>query len=497
VLVIAPLLIANGAFLTTQLGAEFVPRLREGSLVINTVRLAGVSLDESVRYSTHIERHLLEKFPDEIEMVWTRTGTAEVATDPMGLEVSDVFLTLTPREEWMRAETQDELVEEISGELEGMPGMRAVYMQPIEMRVNEMVAGIRADVGVKLFGDDFDQLREKAAEIARVVEGIEGAADVTVEQVTGLPLLQVEVDREAAARFGIDADQVLAVVESMGTRIVGEVREEGMRFDLAVTLPDAYREDPERLGRILVTAPGGERVPLSRLATVRVEEGPSTIQREWQKRRITVQSNVRGRDVASFVAEVQETVASRIELPPGWYVRYGGQFEHLERARERLYIVVPLALLLIAGLLYVTYRRWSDVAAVFVSVPFAVVGGVVALWLRGIPFSISAAVGFIALSGVAVLGEMVLVSRLRQLLDDGLAAGDAVREAAISRIRPVLMTALVASFGFLPMALNTGLGAEVQRPLATVVIGGIVTSTLTTLLIFPVLYRALVLRRAS
>jgi cobalt-zinc-cadmium resistance protein CzcA len=320
---------------------------------------------------------------------------------------------------------------------------------------------------------------------------------VTVEQVTGLPLLQVEVDREAAARFGIDADQVLAVVESMGTRIVGEVREEGMRFDLAVTLPDAYREDPERLGRILVTAPGGERVPLSRLATVRVEEGPSTIQREWQKRRITVQSNVRGRDVASFVAEVQETVASRIELPPGWYVRYGGQFEHLERARERLYIVVPLALLLIAGLLYVTYRRWSDVAAVFVSVPFAVVGGVVALWLRGIPFSISAAVGFIALSGVAVLGEMVLVSRLRQLLDDGLAAGDAVREAAISRIRPVLMTALVASFGFLPMALNTGLGAEVQRPLATVVIGGIVTSTLTTLLIFPVLYRALVLRRAS
>ena len=488
VLVLTGLTLMSAIFLATRLGSEFVPRLREMSIVINAVRLAGVSLDESIRYGTRIERLLLERFPDEIAHIWTRTGTAEVATDPMGLELSDVFMTLAPREEWSRARTQDELVRQMSAELEGMPGMRTVFTQPIEMRLNEMIAGIRADVGVKLFGDDFEVLREKADEIRSVVEGTTGAADVTVEQLTGAPVLQITVDREAIARFGIPAQEVLEVVESMANRRVGEIVEGQRRFDLAVRIDERFMDDPAGIGRILLTTAGGERLPLERLADIRVIDGPATISREWAKRRITVQSNVRDRDMGSFVSEIRQKIQEHVELPSGYYVRFGGQFEHLERARTRLLVVVPLALLLIFVLLYFSFGRARDAWLVFTGVPFAAVGGIVALWLRGLPFTISAGVGFVALSGVAVLGQLVLASRIRQLMERGTQLQVAVSEAAETRLRPVLMTGLVASFGFLPMALNTGIGAEVQRPLATVLIGGVITSMLATLIVMPVLY---------
>lgn len=484
----AALLIVGAALAATRLGSEFVPRLSEGTLVINTVRLAEVSLSESIRYGSQIERVLLSRFPDEVRRVWTRTGTAEVATDPMGVELSDVFITLKPRAQWKRAATQEELVNEMKAELADLPGMRMAFLQPIEMRVNEMIAGVRSDVGIKLFGDDLDVLKAKAREMETLVRAIPGAADVTVEQVTGQPVLEITVDRAAVSRYGIPARSVLDVVEAVGTRIVGEVREGERRFDLAVRLSEEYREEPTKLATIPVNAPGGERVPLGRLTTMKERSGPTTIQREWGKRRLVVQANVRERDLGGFVAEVRRTLDEKLELPAGYYLRYGGQFEHLERAQTRLLIVVPVALALIFLLLYLTYQRVLDAVRIFAGVPFALVGGVLALLLRGLPFSISAAVGFIALSGVSVLGDMVLVSRIRALLEQGQALGEAIRQAAVSRLRPVVMTAAVAAIGFVPMALNTGVGAEVQRPLATVVIGGVLSSTLLTLVVLPVLY---------
>ena len=488
VLAVAGFLLVSSVLLATRLGSEFVPRLREGAIVINTVRLAGVSVDESVRYGTQIERTIMAAFPDEVERVWSRTGTAEVATDPMGVEVSDVFMTLRDRGRWKRARSQDDLVRAMEERLGGLPGMRMVYTQPIEMRVNEMVAGIRSDVGVKLFGDDFAILRRKSREIEQVMRETRGAADVYAEQVTGQPMLQIDVDREAIARHGINAREVLDVVETLGTREVGEMQEGERRFPIAVRLDDRYRTDLGAVGRIPVTGATGERVPLGRLARIATVEGPSTIHREWAKRRVVVQANVRGRDVGGYVAEIRRRIEREVALPAGYYVRFGGQFEHLERAQRRLMIVVPLALGLVFGLLYLTFRSLPDATRVFVAVPLAVIGGVIALWVRGLPFSISAAIGFIALSGVSVLNALVLVSTIRQMLASGIAVESAVPAAAEQRLRPVLMTALVASLGFVPMALNTGIGAEVQRPLATVVIGGVVSSTILTLFVLPVVY---------
>ncbi len=487
VLAVTALLLANSVFLATQLGAQFVPRLREQAVVINTVRLAGVSLDESVRYGTQIEKVLMERFPDEIEHVWTRTGTAEVATDPMGLELSDVFITLTPRDEWKRGETQDEIVAAMQAELEGLPGMRQIYTQPIEMRVNEMLAGIRADVGIMIYGDDFDILKATATMVQQKVEELPTAQDVTMEQVTGQPVLQIEVDREAIGRYGVAAGDVLRVIESIGTRKVGEIREGQRSFDLVLRLDDRYRDNADAIEDLLVVTADGKRIPLGQVAKIRTLEGPSTIRRDWGKRRVVVQANVADDDVAGFVEAVQAKM-SEVDFPNGYYVTYGGQFENLERAQNRLLVVVPLALLLVFTLLLLTYGRAIDAARVFTGVPFAAVGGVLALWIRGIPFSISAGVGFVALSGIAVLGDMVLASTIRRLQDEGTPLVEAVREGALMRMRPVLMTGLVAAIGFLPMALNTGVGAEVQRPLATVVIGGVLTSTLATLVVMPVLF---------
>ncbi|ABS26584.1 efflux RND transporter permease subunit [Anaeromyxobacter sp. Fw109-5] len=483
--------VAAAGLLATRLGSEFIPRLSEGTIVVNTVRLADVSLEESLRYGTRIEQVLRARFPDEVKRVWSRTGTAEVATDPMGVELTDVFVTLQPRERWTRAETQEELAARMQEALASLPGMRLSFLQPIEMRVNEMIAGVRGDLGVKVFGDDLDVLKATAREVERIVREVPGAADVSVEQITGQPVLEVRVDRAAVARHGVAARDVLDVVEAVGTRVAGEVREGERRFPLAVRLRAPYREDPEKLATVPVRTPSGDRVPLGRLATIREVSGPTTIQREWGKRRVVVQANVRGRDLGGFVSEVRRRLDAELELPEGYWLRYGGQFENLERARSRLLVVVPAALLLIFGLLYLTYRRALDALRIFAGVPFAMIGGVVALLARGMPFSISAAVGFIALSGVSVLGDMVLVSRVRQLLARGRPLAEAVREAAITRLRPVLMTAAVAAIGFVPMAVNTGVGAEVQRPLATVVIGGVLSSTLLTLVVLPVLYASM------
>ncbi|HET9952536.1 MAG TPA: CusA/CzcA family heavy metal efflux RND transporter [Candidatus Eisenbacteria bacterium] len=489
VLAAAVVALGVGVALAPRLGSEFVPRLSEGALVLNTVRLAGVSVDESVRYGTRIEQALLGAFPDEIERIWTRTGTAEVATDAMGSEVSDIFVTLRHRAAWKKARTQQELVAAMEKTLESMPGMRVIFTQPIEMRMNEMVAGVRSDLGVKIFGDDLELLRSKASEVERVVREVPGAADVVTEQLTGMPTLAIEVDRRAAARLGVPAGEILDVIEALGSREVGVMQEGARRIPIAVTLEEAYRRDLDMLGSIVLTARDGARIPLADVASIRRVEAPAAINREWGRRRAVVQANVRGRDVGSFAADVRRAVEARVALPPGAFIRYGGQFEHLVRAQRRLFVVVPLALLLVAALLYASLRRPVDVVRVFAAVPLAGVGGVVALWMRGLPFSISAAVGFIALSGVAVLNALVLVSTLRELEAGGMARMEAIRTAAERRLRPVLMTSLVASLGFVPMAFNTGIGAEVQRPLATVVIGGLFSSTLLTLFVLPVFYR--------
>lgn len=484
------LLVAFG-MIAPRLGSEFVPRLSEGAICINVVRLAGTDLEESVRANTKMEVAIRAAFPDEVEHVWSRAGTAEVATDPMGVELTDVFITLRPRHQWTKARTQAELTERIEKAVRDMPGQRNAMTQPIEMRMNEMISGVKSDVGVKIYGDDFDVLVKQAKEVEAVLRSVQGSADINVEQVTGQPVLQVKIKQDEIARHGVPAQAVLDLVESVGAKPLGEVVEGQVRFPLAVRLPERDRSGPGAIGNVLVATPSGGRIPLSRLADVQVVEGPSTIQREWGQRRITVTCNVRGRDLGGFVTEARRKVAERVQLPSGRYsVAWGGQFEQLERARLRLMIVVPVALGLIFGLLCATYGNLLDAVRVFTGIPFAWVGGIVALWLRDMPFSISAGIGFIALSGVAVLDDMILVSYVRHLRDRGVAPTEAVERAALTRLRPVLMTALVACLGFVPMALSTGTGAEVQRPLATVVIGGVVGALVMSLLVLRVLYQA-------
>jgi cobalt-zinc-cadmium resistance protein CzcA len=485
----ASVLIVAFGIIAPNLGSEFVPRLSEGAIAIGVVRLAGTDLDESVRYNTQMERVILATFPDEVEHVWSRVGTAEVATDPMGVELTDTFVTLKPRSEWKKAKTQAELTDLLDKTLRDLPGQRLAYSQPIEMRMNEMVSGVRADLGVKLFGDEFDVLVQKAQEIELILKSIDGSADVNTEQITGQPMLQIKVNQDQVARYGVSAQAILDLVESIGSKPLGEVVEGQLRFPLVVRLPEEFRGTPAAIKAMLIATPSGERIPLARLASVEIVEGPSTITRESGQRRITITSNVRGRDLGTFVAEARQKIGDKISLPSGRYrVEYGGQFENLQRAQTRLLIVVPIALLLIFGLLYMTYHNVVDALRVFTGIPFAWVGGIFALWLRDMPFSISAGVGFIAMSGVAVLDDMILVSYIRQLRQRGLPLDEAVTQAAVTRLRPVLMTTLVASFGFLPMAFSEGMGAEVQRPLATVVIGGVIGAMIMSLLVLRVLY---------
>jgi cobalt-zinc-cadmium resistance protein CzcA len=472
-----------------NLGSEFVPRLSEGAIAINVIRLTGTDLDDSIRYNTQMERAILSEFPDEVEHVWSRVGSAEIATDPMGTELTDLFITLKPRDVWKKAHSQADLTTLIEEHLRDMPGQRLAFLQPIEMRMNEMVTGSRADLAVKLYGDDLDTLATKGHEIENILKDIPGAADVSTEQLTGQPVLQVKLDQEQLARHGVAAKVVTDIIESVGSKPLGEVIEGQLRFPLVVRLPETMRAGTRGIGAILVPTASGERLPLSQLADIRAIQGPSTITREWGQRRVTVSANVRGRDIGSFVAEAESRLKKHFTLPPGrYFYEFGGQFEHLQRAQKRLMIVVPVAAILIFTLLYLTYHNFVDALRVFTGVPFGWVGGIFALWLRGMPFSISAAIGFIALSGVAVLDDMILVSYVRQLRNKGLSLDNAVMQAAITRLRPVLMTTLVASLGFLPMAFSTGVGAEVQRPLATVVIGGVIGAMVMSLLVLRVLY---------
>ncbi len=483
------LLIVAFGIIAPNLGSEFVPKLSEGAVTINVVRLAGTDLAESIRYNTQMERAILQEFPEEVEHVWTRIGSAEVATDPMGIELCDVFITLTPRSQWKRATTQAELTELIQQSMRELPGQRIAMTQPIEMRLNEMISGVRSDVAVKLFGDDFDVLVDKAEEIQKVLLSVKGHADVAVEQITGQPVLQIKIKQDEVARYGVSANQVLQLVESLGSYKLGEVYDGQLRFPLIVRLPEGVRASGEAIGAVQLRTASGQRIPLARLADIHLTEGPSTITREWGYRRINISSNIRGRDMGSFVAEAKQHIEEEVKLPPGRYhLEWGGQFENLISARQRLMVVVPIALVLIFGLLYMTYNNVIDAIRVFTGVPFAWTGGIIALWVRDMPFSISAAVGFVVLSGVAVLDDMLLVSYIRQLRARGVGLEKAVEQAAMTRLRPVLMTAMVAALGFVPMALNTGMGAEVQRPLATVVIGGVMSAMVMSLLVLRVLY---------
>jgi len=490
-LIAATVLLAAVALLASRMGGEFLPKLGEGAIVGTSVRLAGVSVEEAVAYNTRLEQALLAQFPDEIANIWTRLGSAEIATDPMGIELSDFFLALKPRAQWKKARTQAELVDRMREFFAKAPGMTVAFSQPIEMRLNELIAGIRSDIGIKIYGDDLEQLRAISDQVQRILSGIRGAGEITGEQLTGQLVLQVQTDPQAIARYGVATRNVLNVVESVGTRKVGEVREGQRRFPLVVRLPDRQRADPEALAATLIPTATGSVLPLNQVARVVETEAPSTINREWGRRRITVQCNVSGRDVAGFVTEARKNIAEQVSLPEGYMIEWGGQFENMERANRTLRFVVPLALGLILILLYFSLKSVRDVLVVATGVPLGAVGGVLALWLRGMPFTVSAAIGFIALSGVAILNGLVLVSFIQQRLHGGAPLETAVREGCLVRLRPVLMTAFVAAVGFIPMAVNVGVGGEVQRPLATVVIGGIVTNTLLTLLVLPTLYTCL------
>ena len=475
------------------MGAEFMPRLDEGAIAMQIWRLPSISLEQSNELSTIAEAVLKEKFPNEVNTVVSRTGRAEIATDPMGVEISDVFIMLKPPSAW-RYPDKEALLEAMDEALQkNVPGAIFSYSQPIELRVSELISGVRSDVAVHIYGDDLNLMKSKADEVVAVLQEIPGAAEAKAEQTVGLPMLRIRIDRRAIARYGLNAEDVLSVVEGLGGKVVGTILEGQKRFDLQVRFGPEARRDPDAIRELRVAAPRIEGqaprfIPLSQLAEIEVEDGPAQISRDALSRRINVEVNVRGRDLASFVAEARAAVVSKVKMPPGWVVDWGGQFENLAAASGRLAVLVPLALLLIFVLLYTAFSSTSLAFLIFLNVPLAITGGLVALALRGYPFSISAGVGFIALFGVAVLNGVVLISYVVQIQQEDRTPEEAAREGALVRLRPVLMTALVASLGFIPMALATSAGAEVQRPLATVVIGGLITSTLLTLLVLPALY---------
>ncbi|MFK5957059.1 MAG: CusA/CzcA family heavy metal efflux RND transporter [Planctomycetota bacterium] len=490
---VAVLVFVGGTTLIKGLGAEFIPRLDEGALAIQISRLPSISLEESLNINQRVEKLVMDEFP-EITTIFSRTGRPEIATDPMGVELTDAYLMLEPRDTWRFANT-DELVAAMEKRLtEAIPGVMFSFSQPIELRVAELISGVRSDVGILVYGGSSSMAEHKRVGdlVAAAIRDVDGMEEVKVEQVTGLPNLRIRVNRDALGRYGVRATDVLDVIEALAGKQAGTVFEGQKSFALQVRYPEEVRDSPEAIRAILVrgTAPDGtERmVPLDLVADIVVEEGPAQISRDNISRRIAVEANVRGRDLASAVAEAQQAVKDKVQIPPGWTIHWGGQFENLAEASARLAWLVPLSLLLIFALLFTTFNSARLGLLIFLNVPLAASGGIFALWIRGYPFSISAGVGFIALFGVAVLNGVVLVSSIVQLQAQGMSAFDAARKAAQIRLRPVLMTALVASLGFLPMAMATSAGAEVQRPLATVVIGGLITCTLLTLLVLPAIY---------
>lgn len=493
----ASLLTGASVWLATTLGSEFVPQLNEGDIALHALRIPGTGLEQAVAMQQHLEARILSL--PEVDKVFSKIGTPEIATDPMPPSVADTFIMLKPQQAWPDPDkSKQALVAELEAAISVLPGNNYEFTQPIQMRFNELISGVRADLGIKVFGDDLEQLSRTAQSILNIVERLEGAADARVEQVDGLPMLSIVPNRVALARFGLNVEDLQAfIAAAIGGDNVGLIYEGDRRFQLVVRLPETVRRDIDNLIYLPVALPRGGYVPLGEVASLSVKPAPAQISRENGKRRVVVTVNVRARDLGSFVAEVKRELATNIRLPSGYWLDYGGTFEQLASATQRLSIVVPVTLAIILGLLVMAFGSIKDALIIFSGVPLALSGGVVLLWLRDMPLSISAGVGFIALSGVAVLNGLVMVSFMR---DRWLATGrlrPSVVEGALIRLRPVLMTALVASLGFVPMALNTGTGAEVQRPLATVVIGGIVSSTLLTLVLLPVLYHWLYQRAGS
>jgi len=476
----------------TRLGSEFIPNLDEGDIAMHALRIPGTSLSQAIDMQRALEERI-RKFP-EVERVFAKIGTADVATDPMPPSVADNFIMLKDRKDWPDPrKPREQLVAELNKAVSEIPGNNYEFTQPVQMRMNELIAGVRSDVAVKLFGDDLDQLLESGGAVEEVVASVSGAEDVKIEQVTGLPVLAVTPKRDMLARYSINMSDVQdAVATATGGRAAGQVFEGDRRFDVVVRLPEELRTNVDALGSLPIPIGGDGAagfVPLGQVADIELSVGPNQISRENGKRRAVITANVRGRDLGSFIAELRTKIDAEVTLPEGYYVEYGGTFEQLQSAATRLQIVVPLALLLIFGLLFTLFGSAKDAATVFSGVPLALTGGVAALALRDIPMSISAGVGFIALSGVAVLNGVVMLSFIKDLRERGMDLDAAIREGALTRLRPVLMTALVASLGFVPMALNVGAGSEVQRPLASVVIGGIISSTILTLIVLPALYR--------
>jgi len=475
-------------YVASRSGLEFVPKLDEGDIAIQAVRLPSVSLETSIEMTKAMERTLL-KFP-EVESVISKTGRPEIANDPMGVHQTDILVRLAAGHGGVAPADKARLVEAMQAALEEeVPSNSYGFTQPIELRVQELVAGVRSDVGLSLYGDDLATLKTEGDRIVRVLSRVPGAADVQAQQIAGLPYVRVVIRRDAIARYGINAKAVLDAVSVIGGRVVGEVFEGQRRFPMQVRLAPGWRDDVDRLRQLKIDDPTGRQIPISQLAEIIVEDGPSEISRHAIRRRLLIQCNVRGRDLAGFVADARATVARDVTLPAGYSLTWGGQFENLERASRRLMIAVPLALFLIFSLLYVTFTSVSLTMLIFLNVPIAATGGIFALWLRGMPFSISAGVGFIALFGIAVMNGVVLIEHVRHLRHVGRDQTTAVAEGAIDRLRPVLMTATCGALGFVPMAVSASAGAEVQRPLATVVIGGLVTCTLLTLLVLPAIYR--------
>jgi len=495
VLTIAAVIMVLSGLAASRLGSEFVPSLDEGDIALHAMRIPGTSLSQAIDMQVQLEQRI--KSFAEVETVFAKLGTAEIATDPMPPNVADNVVMLKPRDQWPNPErSKADLIAAMQEAVEQVPGNNYEFTQPIQMRFNELISGVRSDVAVKVFGDDMEVMNETAAKIAEALEGIAGAADVKVEQTTGLPMLSVQIDREKAARFGLNVSQIQdAVSTAVGGREAGALFEGDRRFDIQVRLADEWRNDVDKIQQLpirLANADGQDGagfVRLADVASVVSAPGPNQISRESGKRRVVVTANVRGRDIGSFVAEAESKIAQAVSVPTGYWTTWGGTFEQLQSAAKRLQIVVPVSLLLVFMLLFMMFGNVKDGLLVFTGVPFALTGGVMALWLRDIPLSISAGVGFIALSGVAVLNGLVMISFIRSLRENGMGLDEAIREGALTRLRPVLMTALVASLGFIPMATAIGTGAEVQRPLATVVIGGILSSTALTLLVLPLLYR--------
>jgi heavy metal efflux system protein len=498
VLAFAAVAVLLSALLATRMGSEFVPSLDEGDIALQTLRIPGTSLTQSVTMQQQLERKLMKEFP-EIERVFARIGTAEVASDPMPPNSADGFIMFKPRDQWPKPrKTREQLEAAIRASVEQLPGNSYEFSQPIQLRFNELISGVRSDVAVKVFGDDMAVLNDTAERISATLAKVPGASEVKVEQTSGLPVLTVAVDRSRLARYGLNsADVQETVAAAVGGQQAGDVFQGDRRFDIVVRLPEQMRSDLDAIRRLPIALPGKGFIALGEVATLDIAPGPNQVSREQGKRRVVVSANVRGRDIGSFVAEAEQAIRQQVKLPPAYWITWGGQFEQLQSAVERLKLVVPAALLLVLGLLFAMFGNLKDGLLVFSGIPFALTGGIAALAMRGLPLSISAAVGFIALSGVAVLNGLVLISFIRSLREEGRSLDQAVREGALGRLRPVLMTALVAALGFVPMALATGTGAEVQRPLATVVIGGILSSTALTMLVLPLLYRLAHGRRAA